>query len=88
LQSTHVHGLKRHPSGAGWQDINVVEQLKLKTMKMTIQNKQNLTLATSGFFADQLEDLFAELEQVELQMERRSIGKKSGKTALKSPKMR
>jgi uncharacterized protein YydD (DUF2326 family) len=57
-------------------------------MKLTYQFKQTLTLDNSGYFNDQLGDLFAELEQVELQVERRSSGRKSGKTPLKSHGLR
>jgi hypothetical protein len=57
-------------------------------MKLTFQLKQSLILDNSGFFTDQLGDLCAELEQVALQVEKRSKGKNCGRTAWRSHKLR
>ena len=53
-------------------------------MKLDSQTKQTLTLGHTGYFDDQLEELFAEIERFELQVERRRNGKRKSKTAGKS----
>jgi hypothetical protein len=56
-------------------------------MKLTFQLKQTLTLGNGGFFDDQLDDLFAQLQQAEKQVER-VMGKRGAKAAYKSHKGR
>jgi hypothetical protein len=87
LQSIYISKPSGRAAEASLQETDFVLPLTFQDMKLNFQLKQTLTLGNGGFFDDHLDNLFAQLQQAEKQVER-GMGKRGAKAALKSHKSR